>query len=139
MRPAVPARSILRIGVADGDNCTIGRIVAYMAGDIVMVHRVVYRGRSRRGRGHLILCGDRRVIPDLPVDERRILGPVIAVQKDGVWSRPGPPYRPLSARIAAFVLARLSGALLEIDARLARLFIEACDRLRCAVSTKRRR
>jgi len=139
MRPAIPSPSRLRIGFAGEPRCGVGCVIAYMAGDTVMVHRVVYRGRWRGARGHLILCGDRLVIPDLPVDERWILGSILAVQKDGVWSPPGPSYRPLPARIAAFILSRLTGALLEIDVRLARHFVRACDRVRLAVLPKRSR
>lgn len=130
MRPAIPARSQLRIDTAAHEACPVGSVVAYLAGETVMVHRVVYRGRSRRARGHLIMCGDRLVIPDPPVDRSWILGPVVGVKTDGRWFSPGPPYRRLPARVAATVLATVVGALLEIDVRLARGVVRGLDALR---------
>jgi hypothetical protein len=130
MRPAIPARSRLRIDTAAHDACNVGSVVAYLAGETVMVHRVVYRGRSRRARGHLIMCGDRLVIPDPPVERSWILGPVVGIQKEGHWFSPGPPYRRLPARVTAAVLAALVGALLEVDVRLARGVVRGLDWVR---------
>jgi hypothetical protein len=130
MRPAVPARSRLRIDTAAHEACPVGTVVAYLAGDTVMVHRVVYRGRSRRARGHLIMCGDRLVIPDPPVARSWILGPVVGVQTNGHWFSPGPPYRRLPARVTASMLAVVVGALLEVDVRLARGALWILDTVR---------
>jgi hypothetical protein len=130
MRPAIPARSRLRIDTAAHEACPVGSVVAYLAGETVMVHRVVYRARSQRARGYLIMCGDRLVIPDPPVARGWILGPVVGVQTDGHWFSPGPPYRRLPARVAASVLAAVVGALLEIDVRLARAVVRTLDAVR---------
>ena len=139
MRPAVPARSRLRIDAGAYDDCPIGRVVAYVAADRVMVHRVVYQGRSRRARGHLVMCGDRLVLPDLPVDRRWIIGPVIGVQTHGEWVLPGPPQRRRIPRFTASFLAAFTGALLEVDVRLAERFVLALHALRVLVLPKRRR
>lgn len=139
MRPAVPARSRLRIDPAAHDDCEVGRVVAYVAADRVMVHRVVYRPRSRRARGYLILCGDRLVIPDPPVARNSIVGPVVGVQTEGRWTVPGPPYRRLSARLRASFLAAFVGALLEVDVRLARGAVQALDWMRSLILPKQPR
>ena len=140
MRPAIVAGSRLRVDTAAHADCEVGRAVAYIAADRVMVHRVVYRPRSPRARGYVITCGDRLVIPDPPVDRNWILGPVVSVQTEGRrWTTPGPAFRRPSARLRASFLAALVGALLEVDVRLARGAVQAMHWMRTAILPKQPR
>jgi hypothetical protein len=49
-------------------------VVAFVAGPRIMVHRVVYRGRSHAARGFLITHGDGNYLCDPPIRDDAIAG-----------------------------------------------------------------
>jgi signal peptidase I len=77
--------STIRIELAERPTYRVGDVVAFLAGRRLIVHRLVYRGNSRMARGFLLTRGDANLIPDAPVPEANVLGPVIAVRSDADW------------------------------------------------------
>ncbi|GAB3778007.1 hypothetical protein GCM10028796_57830 [Ramlibacter monticola] len=105
MGPDLPPGSRIRIALLPPSGHAAGQIVAYLANDQVIVHRVLHCGRAGPARKHLIARGDATLVPDPPVELTHVLGPVTGVWSAGGWKPPADP-RPRSAR------ARLVRALL---------------------------
>lgn len=113
MRPGLGPGSRIRIALAHRARYEAGEVVAYVAGSQVVVHRVVHRGRTAAARGYLLTRGDATLVPDPPIEDALILGPVTGVWRGGGWMAPsGPPSRSLRARVArALSLAAAVGGL----------------------------
>ena len=77
--------STIRIELAQRPTYRVGDVVAFLAGRRLIVHRLVYRGNSRMARGFLLTRGDANLIPDAPVPEANVLGPVSAFRSDADW------------------------------------------------------
>jgi hypothetical protein len=88
MGPGLGPGSRIRVALVHRAVYEAGEVVAYLAGDQVIVHRVVHRGRAAAARGYLITRGDATLVPDPPVDHARILGPVTGVWRVGGWMPP---------------------------------------------------
>jgi hypothetical protein len=84
MRPSIaPGQAVV---VRCGERPRVGDVAVFQRGDVLTVHRVV-----AEHEGFLLTWGDRNVIPDDPVDaSKRLLGVVVALQRDGAW-QPIPP------------------------------------------------
>ena len=78
-----------------------------------MTHRLVYDGTRRAGV--FITRGDDEILPDPPIDLRRVVGRVVAVESRGLWL---PPPAPVRAPVARRTLAR---GILAVVAGLSRV------------------
>jgi hypothetical protein len=105
MGRTIPAGSRIRIALVPEAHPRVGEVVAFLEGTQVVVHRVVHRGAFGPGRGYLLTRGDASLVPDLPLPERRILGPVTVAGDGDHWPAPGPrPRRSLQARLVTGAL-----------------------------------
>jgi hypothetical protein len=77
--------STIRIELAERPTYRVGDVVAVLVGRRLIVHRLVYRGNSRMAHGFLLTRGDANLIPDAPVPEANVLGPVMVVRNDADW------------------------------------------------------
>lgn len=121
MEPAIPAGSRLRIMCLAPQFYRTGQVIAFVAGDGVCVHRIVYRGRWRHARNYLITMGDNCQMPDAPVHVDSILGTVTEFAHEGPWKPPprAPRLgRPLGRLVRLLVRLILAG-ILELNLQLA--------------------
>ncbi len=110
--------SRIRVALVHRARYEAGEVVAYQAGNQVIVHRVVHRGRAAAALGHLITRGDATLVPDPPVAHGRILGPVTGVWRAGGWMPlGGPPRRALRARLACALLSAVASGALYLSPR----------------------
>lgn len=110
----------IRIRCGTGLDYPEGTVIAFVGGRGLVGHRVVGRGRDRRGEMLLLARGDASLVCDPPVEPKRILGEVIEWQDGEAW-RPLPPAPPngfpgRSIASGTLLLVRLA---LAVDARLA--------------------
>jgi hypothetical protein len=85
----------------------LGQVVAWVAGDAVVTHRVVWTWPTRR---HVMTRGDGTALPDPPIPEDLVLGVVGEVFRRGAWY----PIAGLAVRDGRAKL----GALLEVAFRM---------------------
>ena len=85
MGRTLPAGTAIRVRCAAGATCRVGDVVAFLAGTVPVVHRVVGRG-ARRPR-YLITRGDGTWLCDPPVAEELVVG-IVAEWQDGATWRP---------------------------------------------------
>lgn len=105
MGPGLPPGSRIRIALIHRARYDPGEIVAYLARNQVVVHRVAHRGRVAAASGYLLTRGDATLVPDPPVEPGQVLGPVTGVWCGGAWMPPGgPPPRSPWARLARRLL-----------------------------------
>ena len=94
-------------------------MIAVVAGDEVIVHRVVAMARKR----WLLLRGDANVLCDVPLlDAQAIIGRVEAIERNGALLTPSAPPSRRAARIslaAMRLLLRVNVPLARAAARLA--------------------
>jgi hypothetical protein len=122
----LPDGARIRIQLARRPHWQRGEIVAYLNGERVTVHRVLFCGRSGHRRGIVITRGDERVFPDLPFEVSAVLGSVVAVETPQGWTAPAAlPRRPLVRRLAGGVLFAFVALLAAIDLSLARRCLAA--------------
>lgn len=120
MGSTLPPGTRIRIRCGTGAGYPEGAVIAFVGGRGLVGHRMVGRGRDRRGGVLLLTRGDGTLICDPPIEPDRILGEVIE------W-RDGDSWRPLPAAPAASLLERgtaaatllLIRATLALDLRLA--------------------
>jgi hypothetical protein len=118
MGAGLPPGSRIRIDLVPRPVCEAGEVIAYVAGDQIIVHRVLHRGRAGRARGHLIAFGDAVLVPDPPVQIAYVLGPVTEVWQAERWTpTAGPLPRSTHARLVRALLAALSTAGLYLSPR----------------------
>jgi hypothetical protein len=84
MGKAVPSGSRIRIRFASGSKLAPGQIVAYVANDRIVVHRLVELATSRDIR-YAITRGDATVCCDAPVPTSTVIGIVTKLHADGAW------------------------------------------------------
>ena len=95
---------LLRCGVP----VALGDIIAFLAGDHVIVHRVV-----ARSNGWILTRGDARTLPDAPIlRHESVLGRVAAVRRGDALVEP--PVAPPDSRLRGLVVG-LSRAVLELS------------------------
>jgi hypothetical protein len=101
MVPTFAPGSRIRVALVPGPRYEAGDVVAFVAHERVIVHRVAHRGRAAAARGYLISLGDATLVPDPPVAEGHVLGAVTGVWRAGKWMPPGGrPRRSLRASAA---------------------------------------
>jgi hypothetical protein len=113
MGAALPDGSSIRIQLGPATVCQPGEIVACLIGTKLVTHRLVYDGTRRAGV--FITRGDDEILPDPPIDLRRVVGRVVAVESRGLWL---PPPAPVRAPVARRTLAR---GILAVVAGLSRV------------------
>ena len=108
----IPEGSRIRIDLEAQRRYRPGEVIAYVASQNVIVHRVVHSPRRRPG-DYVLTRGDAEMLPDPPVGSDRVLGAVTAVQRDGDWvpvehrHRLALPARVLAPLILALVTCAL--------------------------------
>src|SRR5260370_4018930 len=116
MGSSLPAGRRIRIRPWRPDEYRPGQVVAFVSGNTILAHRIIFR--SRQGA---LTRGDNRSLCDLPVPWRSILGLVTESQVGGEW-RSLPENVPSdhqkgSSRQMVEILLRVP---MQIDLRLAR-------------------
>jgi hypothetical protein len=85
MHPTLPAGARIKVTCRQQPRYACGAVVAFLAGDVLVGHRVVGHCSDRQGRQALLLRGDARLLCDPPVDPALVLGEVTAWQQDSGW------------------------------------------------------
>ena len=134
MGTSLPPGSRIRIALVAPSPRAAGEDVAYLAGNQVVVHRVLHCGRAGAARKYLIAFGDATLVPDPPVELGHVLGPVTGVWNAGGWTpAAGPSPRSLPARVVRAVLAALAIAGLYLSPRATAAALVALHRSAGAV------
>lgn len=138
MGVALTSGSRIRIQLSSRLAYDPGEVIAILPESQFVVHRVTTRARGR-GRGHVLTRGDSVVVPDPPVELRRVLGPVTEVEGAGGWG-PVPPLAPGSfrGRWARRVVLAATATVLFASPRAARRVIDVLRRLEDAVRARPR-
>jgi hypothetical protein len=123
MDPTLPAGARIRIVCAPAESLQDGTVAAFLAGDVMIGHRLVGRCRDLRHREALLLRGDARLVCDPPVDPRLVLGQVVAWQREDTW-------QPVAPATGQGPLARFTAAVILFAMRLvARIDLPLAGRL----------
>jgi len=84
MEPTIPPETEVRL--LCGERAEPGDVIAFLAHDQVMVHRVVATGPD-----WVLTRGDAQVLPDPPIVDRTvILGRILEVRRTAGWTDPAP-------------------------------------------------
>ena len=127
MEPTIPDASLIRIRCREPEACRVGDVVVMQAGNRVIAHRVLHRGRRGQAREYLITRGDARWLPDPPVPAAALLGIVTGVAVGEAWNPPAPAAEPGRAAAISFALLRSA---LERNVTLGRSFAAVLAGLR---------
>ena len=119
MGTTLPAGTRIRIVPLPAEGPRCGRVVAFVAGSRVVVHRVGYLGRGARARGHAITLGDGNWLCDPPIEIAAIAGVVDEAFVGGEWRPAGMPPGPAWNRRVARASLALMAAVLEASPALA--------------------
>jgi hypothetical protein len=118
MGASLPPGSRIRIALLPDATYAAGDVVAYVAAQQVIVHRVLHCGRFGAARKHLIARGDATLVPDPPIAFDHVLGPVTGVWQAGEWKAPAAAWRRSAhARVLRAVLAALALAAMYLSPR----------------------
>ena len=121
MGATLPDGARIRIRCSPSDSYPRGTVIAFLAEGKLVVHRVIRSGHMRSGSQYLVTRGDSLLLPDFPVHQKTVLGPVIAFESPGGWRTPqAAASRPRLKRLLSAVAAGIVGAALDLDIRLAR-------------------
>ena len=110
-----------RILIRGGAPVRLGAIVAFVAGESLVAHRLIHRG-SGRGGAYLVTQGDGRTLCDPPIETAAVLGVVTAwrMTEESPWRPPaGAPRRGPAARSISAAVRALVRAALAVDVRAA--------------------
>ncbi|MFQ5702919.1 MAG: nucleotidyltransferase family protein [Gemmatimonadales bacterium] len=119
MGATIPDGSTIRITYHQPEAMSVGQVIAFIASNGLVAHRIVARGYGRRGRSFLITRGDATCICDAPVQKADVLGAVTAYKQWSGWCDvPAPPRLPGLRGAVAAGLANVVGLGLSIDVRL---------------------
>ena len=89
MHPTLPQGA--RVRIASGHDWTVGDVIAFVAGDVLVAHRAV---AVPRGGRFVLTRGDATRLPDPPCPVAVVLGPVCEVWREDSWHPvPRPPVR----------------------------------------------
>jgi hypothetical protein len=119
MGRTIPAGSQIRITLRTQGRYDPGEVIAYVGGPHIIVHRVVRRMR-RKTRSYLLTQGDGTWLPDQPISEDRVLGPVSEIHGEHGWTPAGPAS---TAPSAARLLRWLVIGLFRVHPRAAGAFV----------------
>ena len=101
MGPQLPPGTRIRIDMSPHTEYPAGRVVAFVGGNRLVVHRVVHEGTD-----YVLTRGDARLAPDAPVRREQIIGLVSAAAGDGNWRdiAPALPRKGIAGACAAAAL-----------------------------------
>ena len=140
MQGCLAPGSRIRIEMEPDQPYDVGMVIAFLAGEQLVVHRVVHRGRSGHAAGWVLTRGDAPLVPDAPVPQARILGRVSGVFKDGDWLAPGSAApRSLRARVLSTGIVRVATLLLYLSPGLTARLLARLSRLEGALRLARNR
>jgi len=124
MGTSVPDGAVIQIAMA-AEPMKRGDVVAFLAADKTLVHRVRWRGHMPSARNWLLTQGDALVLPDAPVKGDAVLGRVEAVLTAAQRRQPTHQFHlPRRDRALSLLVFACSVVLLEIHPHLARWLIE---------------
>ena len=126
MGRTLPPGTRIRITCAADAAYRPGAVVAFLAGDALIGHRVVARSRDRRRRDVLVTRGDAVMLCDPPIDPALVLGEVTARQEPAGWTALPAPVRrgPIARAVAALALGAVR-ALAWVDREIASRLMES--------------
>jgi hypothetical protein len=84
MTPTLREGETLEVEFAPGP-LRRGDVLVFRQADYLVVHRLLGRARMGDGRPCLRTRGDGRVALDPPLETKRVVGRVVAVERDGTW------------------------------------------------------
>lgn len=138
MLPTLPNGTSIRVQCKQGIEPQPGKVVALRAGDGVVSHRLLYRGRRPNAAPYIITRGDANWLPDAPIPADSVLGVVTQVAIDGEWCPVGShDLTGVRALAGNASLAALRMAL-ELHIRLARIVFDGMKWVERAVRSVRR-
>jgi hypothetical protein len=101
MGAAIPDGASIRIRSGPEDIWHVGKVIAFLAGSRIMVHRIVYEGRRGLAQHFVLTQGDGNWLCDPPVNRAIVVGEVEAFSTGGEWQAVGAPRIPLHRRLVA--------------------------------------
>jgi len=101
MGAAIPDGARIRIRCGPESSWGAGKVIAFLAGSRMMVHRIVYEGRRGPARNFVLTQGDRNWLCDPPVNRATVVGEVEAFSTGGEWQPIGAPRIGLLRRLVA--------------------------------------
>jgi hypothetical protein len=119
MGKALPDGSRIHVRFVPQRDLTIGQVVAYIAEDRMVVHRLV-RFTAWHQERYFITRGDATVCCDHPVLASSVIGVLTEYCTTDVWERVGvPPVRSLLVDWTASAISALVGGLVGLNPRIA--------------------
>ena len=119
MAPTIPSGATIRIQRVDPDSLRAGQVVAVIAENTLLTHRVVARGNGRVASGYVVTRGDGNTLCDPPLPVQAVLGAVTAYRA-GDWCEIGAPIRRPGWRgLVTVVFDSAVRSALEVDVQLA--------------------
>ena len=129
MGRTIPAGSRIRITLRTGGRYDPGEVIAFVGGPYIIVHRVVCRMR-RKARSYLLTLGDGTWLPDQPISEDRVLGPVSEIHREHGWTPAGPlSATPASTRLLRRLVVVAVEGLFRVHPRAAATFVACLHRV----------
>ncbi len=136
----LPPGSRIRIALVECERFTAGEVIAFLVGNRVVVHRVLFHPHNGSAAGFVLTRGDAPLVPDPPVPTCQILGPVTGVWVDGHWKDvPGPMQRSAMAMKTGSLLLLAAQAMLPVSPRLTTNMLLALHRAERALRVVRNR
>ncbi|MHB8653635.1 MAG: S24/S26 family peptidase [Terriglobia bacterium] len=93
MGTTIPDGSQIRIRPSEAEALGVGQVVAFLAGQSLRAHRLVYKGKGERLGKYLLTLGDAWLYCDPPIHVSAALGVVTEYRHGGEWrvltSQPG--------------------------------------------------
>jgi hypothetical protein len=137
MDGTLPDGSRIRLVFEEQPALCAGDVIAFVAGNAVVVHRIVARGRFGRARSFVLTRGDSAVLLDHPVHVRSVLGTVREWTQRGDWNVVRAPSAPRWRRLLSSAFFWPTFLALHVDHRLAKISTIASVVARNTVVRKR--
>ena len=91
MGAAIPDGARIRIRCGPESTGAAAKVIAFLAGSRIMVHRIVYEGRRGPRAQFVLTQGDGNWLCDPPVNRATVVGEVEAFSTGGEWQPIGAP------------------------------------------------
>lgn len=125
MGDTLPAGARIRIERGENVRYQSGAIVAFLAGDALIAHRVLRDFTDLRGRRGLVTMGDAATVCDPPISAEIVIGEVRSVLVGDRWAPPGVrPRRAWASRLVGFVTQAGVTACAMVDLRVTSVLLE---------------
>lgn len=137
MGNALPDGSHIRVRFVSESEYVKGSVVAYVAQDRIIAHRVL-RCVTSRGKRYLLTRGDSTALCDSPVPVEAAIGVVTHFETNEHW-RPVPPLpsRPLGFRIRDAISFGMIAAVAKVSPHAARWIAQRLIALRAMRSRRK--